>query len=50
MPTNPTSPNTEAAIDRLTLGIDSPRGAEPNGAPAPGTMCCMGCAACFEAE
>jgi len=27
MPTNPASPNSSAAVDRLTLGIDSPRGA-----------------------
>jgi len=48
MPTNPTSPSSNAAVDRLTLCVDSPRGAEPNGAP--GAMCCMGCAACFEVE
>lgn len=46
MPTNPVSPNTEAAIDRLALGIEFPRGAEASNSGfglwfAPG---------CFEAE
>lgn len=47
MPTNPTSPNTNASVDRLALGIDSPRGAEP-ALPSTG-YACGGCA-CFEAE
>ena len=29
MPTQPTAPDTNAAVDRLTLGVDSPRGTEP---------------------
>ena len=28
MPTNPVSPITEAAVDRLTLGVTSARGSE----------------------
>ena len=47
MPTNPTSPNTNASVDRLALGVDSPRGAEP-ALPSTG-YACGGCA-CFEAE
>lgn len=31
MPANPQSPNSSAAIDRLNLGVDSPRGVEPAG-------------------
>ena len=46
MPTNPVSPNTEAAIDRLALGIDSPRGSEPSHS----TQCPVVWPACFEAE
>ena len=42
MPTNPTAPNTNASVDRLALGVDSPRGTEPS-FPVP--MC-----PCFEAE
>lgn len=42
MPTNPTTPYTNASIDRLTLGIDSLRGTEP--------AFPLACAACFEAE
>lgn len=45
MPTNPVSPNTEAAIDRLTLGVDSPRGGQPHFMGG-----CMVPCACFEAE
>ena len=43
MPTNPAKPNSAAAVDRLVLGIDSPRGANPawNDGPPP---------FCFEAE
>jgi len=44
MPTNPTTPNTNASVDRLALGVDSPRGAEPS-FPLPGCAC-----NCFEAE
>lgn len=44
MPTNPTAPNSNAAVDRLTLGVDSPRGPEP---AAPLYPCCFNC---FEAE
>lgn len=44
MPTNPTAPNSNAAIDRLTLGVDSPRGTEPS-TPLSSCFC-----ACFEAE
>lgn len=45
MPTNPTTPNTNASVDRLTLGVDSPRGSEPS-------MPCGGCCVCtcFDAE
>ena len=43
MPTNPQSPNSSAAIDRLNLGVDSPRGVEP--ANPCGCLC-----ACFDAE
>ena len=58
MPTNPTSPNTNASVDRLTLGVDSPRGAEAANVPWPpycfeaevsawaGICCCS----CFEVE
>lgn len=56
MPTNPVSPNTEAAIDRLTLGIESPRGTQPSMIPG-GCMCFEAeaswignCSMCFEAE
>lgn len=44
MPTNPTTPNTNASVDRLALGVDSPRGAGPS-VPLPGCAC-----NCFEAE
>ena len=44
MPTNPASPNGSAAVDRLSLGVDSPRGTEPSFSYAP----CP--SACFEAE
>lgn len=59
MPTNPTTPNSSAAIDRLALGVDTPRGANPSWG---GAMCycfeagssaaIFGCygSACFEAE
>ena len=43
MPENPVSPRTEAAVDRLTLSVESPRGTEPSKA--------CGCTCwCFEAE
>jgi len=44
MPTNPTIPNTNASVDRLALGIESPRGVEPS-FPIPSCVC-----NCFEAE
>ena len=44
MPTNPTTPNTNASVDRLTLGVDSPRGSEPSMPIG----CCV--CTCFEAE
>jgi len=30
MPTNPATPNAGPSVDRLALGIDSPRGSEPS--------------------
>lgn len=59
MPTIPVSPNAEAAIDRLTLGIDSPRGTQPSLRSEPcacfeasSSAVIFGCygAACFENE
>lgn len=44
MPTNPNQPNSNAAIDRLALGVDSPRGTEPS-FPFPSCAC-----NCFDAE
>jgi len=44
MPTNPTTPNTNASVDRLALGVDSPRGVEPS---FPIVLCACNC---FEAE
>ncbi len=35
MPTNPTQPNTNASVDRLTLGINAARGTEPANLPFP---------------
>ena len=43
MPTNPASPNSSAAVDRLTLSVESPRGTEPSKA-------CVCAPCCFEAE
>lgn len=43
MPTNPTQPNTNSSVDRLALGVDSPRGSEPSFPIPAGPMC-------FEAE
>lgn len=46
MPTNPTTPTANASVNRLALGVDSPRGAQPSaGGPQP-FMACF----CFEAE
>lgn len=45
MPTNPTTPNSSASVDRLSLGVDSPRGTEPL-VMCNGGLVCM----CFEAE
>lgn len=64
MPTNPTQPNNNAAIDRLALGVDSPRGTQPSaatGAPPCNAYVCFdanevapsfvyGACVCFEAE
>ena len=63
MPTNPTAPNTNASVDRLTLGIASPRGNTASTDAYFGSTSCncfeagasaviFGCygAACFEAE
>lgn len=59
MPTNPTSPSSSAAVDRLALGIDSPRGAQPSLHLSPcacfeagASAVIFGCygTACFEAE
>lgn len=44
MPTTPASPASNASVDRLTLGIESPRGAEPS------TGNCYYQCNCFEAE
>lgn len=46
MPTNPTTPASIAAVDRLALGVDSPRGTEPSLPPSCWTCPC----ACFETE
>jgi hypothetical protein len=46
MPTSPTTPNSAAAIDRLALRVESPRGAQTsnfNACMQPGLIC-------FEAE
>ena len=45
MPTNPTAPNTIASVDRLALGVGSPRGTIPSSGFNGGTY-----VACFEAE
>jgi len=44
MPTTPASPASSASVDRLSLGIDSPRGTEPS---FPMVLCACNC---FEAE
>ena len=46
MPTNPASPNSSAAVDRLTLGVESPRGT----AQTAGLCVCQTGITCFEAE
>jgi len=46
MPTNPVPPTASAATERLNLGIESPRGAEPSFPPGPGFAPC----GCFDAE
>lgn len=46
MPTNPTTPNTNASVDRLALGVDSLRGTEPSAVGPHGPCLCY----CFEAE
>ena len=66
MPSNPLNPSSKAAIERLTLGVESARGAEPSGnagtcgiyvcfdAGSSGTANCSaatcGIYACFEVE
>ena len=45
MPANPTQPNTNSSIDRLALGIDSPRGSETSNELSRCTIC-----ACFDVE
>ena len=60
MPTNPVNPHNSAAVGRLTLGVDSPRGTEPsmivittcNCFEAEASAVIFGCygTACFEAE
>ena len=44
MPTNPTTPNTNASVDRLGLAVSDARGTG-----ATPSMMCMSCV-CFEAE
>lgn len=44
MPTDPNAPDCNAAVERLSLGIDSPRGAQSSTA----TMFCS--CVCFEVE
>ena len=45
MPTNPTTPKCNASVDRLTLGIDTPRGTIPSTGFNGGTY-----VACFDVE
>ena len=47
MPTNPSTPNPNAAVDRLTLGVDSPRGSD---AVSSGPFPCGPQCGCFEAD
>lgn len=44
MPTNPNSPNPNESVERLSLGIDSPRGSEPSM-----SIMCNNCM-CFDAD
>lgn len=58
MPTNTSTPNTSAAIDRLALSVDSPRGSEPATTCPPSGCWCSDAEAsggflllsCFEAQ
>ena len=61
MPTNPLAPHANASVDRLTLGVDSPRGANPAmptsmcsclclDVEAAGALPCTPFCGCFEAE
>lgn len=63
MPTKPSTPTTNASVDRLTLAIDSPRGTQPSAGGPQGFMACFcldasasavifGCfgTACFEMD
>lgn len=57
MPTNPTTPNANASVDRLALGIDAARGTEPSFPVPVGALCfeadasaVFPCGVCFEAE
>lgn len=49
MPTNPIAPKGHAAVERLTLGIEAPRGGSPSGIGVPFGSA-QGPYACFEAE
>ena len=44
MPTNPATPNAGPSVDRLALGIESPRGTEASNELTRCTIC-----SCFEA-
>lgn len=46
MPTNPTTPGSSPAVDRLTLGVESPRGTPEASMAFP----CLPQCSCFEAE
>jgi len=45
MPTNPATPNAGPSVDRLALGIESPRGTEASNELTRCTIC-----SCFETE
>ena len=47
MPTNPSSPNTNATVDRLSLSIDPARGSD---AVTSGPFPCGSLCGCFDAE
>ena len=49
MPTNPTTPNPNAAVDRLTLGVDSPRSDSARGTEPSSSICSTPCG-CFESD